>query len=259
MPAPMVPAPAAASVRTKNSISKPPSVACSSAVRQAMSRVDTPVRPACASTGVPSAPKATPAAWPSRASTTAVSAGTPSPTSSGATSAMGVPKPAAPSKNRPRHQPSSSTCSGRCWLTRARPARSASSAPQRCWCSCRARAGSRIHRMPTVRKAASASTPRWRATGPTCATGDAKSNTATASTQASSSPAPPACAADQRRPSISATISAIGAPAAAADQAMCGAPRPAVRPTRRAAACPRPRSCRRWRWWSRRWRASHPR
>ncbi len=81
--------------------------------------------------GVPTAPKTVATAWPISAATTAASAGKPSASSRGATTAAGVPNPATPSMNVARKKPSRITCTRRSSLIVANPALIRSTAPER--------------------------------------------------------------------------------------------------------------------------------
>ena len=91
-----------------------------------------PVTPASAITGVPSAPNATGAVFAISESALASSGANPRPSRSAAVIATGVPKPAAPSKNAPNANATSSNCSRRSFVTPRMPSRSSAKCPRSC-------------------------------------------------------------------------------------------------------------------------------
>ncbi len=89
-----------------------------------------PVTPASATTGVPSAPNATGAVLAISDRPDASSGENPSPSNSAPVMATGAPKPAAPSKNDPKQNATSTNCRRRSPLTRRRLCCSTSNNPR---------------------------------------------------------------------------------------------------------------------------------
>ena len=98
--------------------------------------------------GVPTAPKLTGVDWMMRPARTAAIAGKPRASKSGATTAAGVPKPAAPSMKEPKSQAMMMTCTRRSGEIAMNPERIVSIAPDRVTVASSRSAPKTIHSSP---------------------------------------------------------------------------------------------------------------
>src|SRR5690606_10256029 len=185
-----------------------PTLPLSNATANESAAGSSPVSASSGTIGVPMAPNGTATAQPATASNNAAGGENPAATSSGAASAIGVPKPAAPSRKQAKNQAISKATMRGSSLNPARARPNNSVAPVRTWNSWMHNAGKMIQRIVADWNNASRK-------GPVSPERLGAPKTVMESTIASAAAALPAAAADQRAPINRVSSNPIGVSASA--------------------------------------------